>query len=232
MIKKKILPHYWKEGKRVFIRMVGAMFSAISFQPDVAESGTQVCTLNGQKRARLSGPCGGVAFVISPSITETECWCLHCGFVHKEDHVRLSALYCNRTPPHRQFPIIQNIRVSDLNPGLRMFQRFPSPLSAVKLASGIGSGWTIPGRLRPSGARLRRCLQAPTCGAPRARRTCPTTRARGRSRRAGALTTARASERPFGWSRVRLLMVFIKPGVTGRDWFLCNDLVLSPQWRV
>lgn len=45
----------------------------ISFQPDAAESGTQVCTLNGQKRARLSGPCGGVAFVIGPSITETEC---------------------------------------------------------------------------------------------------------------------------------------------------------------
>lgn len=45
----------------------------ISFQPDGAESGTQLCTLNGQKRARWSGPCGGVAFVIRPSITETEC---------------------------------------------------------------------------------------------------------------------------------------------------------------
>lgn len=59
-------------GKKYSLTIETNVSRRISFQPDAAESGTQVCTLNGQKRARLSGPCGGVAFVIGPSITETE----------------------------------------------------------------------------------------------------------------------------------------------------------------
>lgn len=208
----KILPHYWNYREACLYSNSGCnVFCStrrISFQPDGAESGTQLCTLNGEKRARLSGPCGGVAFVISRSITETQCSCLHCRFVYQEVHARLSAVYCSRTPPTDVSDPLEHpcIWSETMPPDVSAFS---SSLSAVKLASGIESGWTIPGHLRPSGARLRQCLQAPTCGAPRARRTCPTARARGRSRRAGASTTAHASEHPFGWSRVRLLMVFL-----------------------
>lgn len=82
-----------------------------------------------------------------------------------------------------------------------------SSLSAVKLASGIGSDWTIPGHPRPFGIRLRRCPRAPACATLQAKRMSPTPPARGRSRRAGALMTARASAPPFASSHVHLPMV-------------------------
>lgn len=46
-------------------------------QSDGAESGTELCTLNGQKMQH-GGVAAVAAFVISLSITETEC--LHCWF--------------------------------------------------------------------------------------------------------------------------------------------------------